>query len=413
MQKLLILTPQLPYPPHQGTTIRNFNLIRYLAEHYRVYLFTFLDEGQQLTPENPLHELCARIVTAPQPRRSPLRRAVQTLTHPQPDMALRLASPQAQAALTRLVEEEAVDLVQVEGIEMAAYGRLAQAVSRAGGRLLPLLFDDHNAEYLLQKRAALVDLGQPRRWLAGGYSLVQWWKLARYERQICEEAQGVAVVSQPDQQALVRLSPRIQPWVIPNGIDLAAYPPGQPQAVESGSLLFTGKMDYRPNVDAALWFGEQVLPRIRARVPHAHFWIVGMNPHPRLEALRNQPGITITGAVDAILPYLHRAQVYVVPMRVGGGTRFKALEAMSCAKAIVSTSLGVEGIGVTHGEELLIGDSPEEFAGQCCQLLLQEEALNDKGAARSLGRAARSFVETHYAWPRIIPHLLKLLASIE
>jgi glycosyltransferase involved in cell wall biosynthesis len=408
MKKLLILTPQLPFPPHQGTTIRNYNLIRYLAEHYQIYLFTFLAEGQQLGPDNPLRQLCQRVETAQQPQRAILQRGVQTVSQPQPDMALRLASPQAQEILTRLVTEEAVDLLQVEGIEMAAYGRLAQAVSQAQGRPLPLLFDDHNAEYLLQKRAALVDLGQPRRWLAGAYSLVQWWKLARYERQICEEAQGVAVVSQPDQQALARLSPRIQPRVIPNGIDLAAYPPGHPQAVEPGTLLFTGKMDYRPNVDAALWFGQQVLPHIRVRVPHARFLVVGMNPHPRLDVLRADPGITITGAVDAILPYLQQAAVYVVPMRVGGGTRFKVLEAMSCAKAIVSTSLGVEGIGVTHGQELLIGDSPEAFAAHCSRLLLEEEP----GQGQSLGRAARSFVESHYAWPRIIPHMLDLLESI-
>lgn len=402
--KILILTPQLPYPPRQGTTIRNFGLISYLAQRHTVDLLTFLAPGERLDAHNPLHRLCRRVYALPQPARPLADRARATLLSPLPDMALRLEAPAMHRQAQAWLAGDTYDIVQVEGIEMAQYAR------HAAGRA-PVVFDDHNCEYLLQQRNALNDLRVPRRWHAAGYSLVQWQKLRRYEAQVCREAAAVVAVSGPDRAALWRLVPEAAITVIPNGIDLAAYPPAEPDPADSSpTLLFTGKMDYRPNIDAALWFGRAVLPLILARRPDVRWQIVGLNPHPRLDVLRRLPQVEITGAVDDVRPYLAAAAVYIIPMRVGGGTRFKALEAMAAAKPIVSTSLGVEGLPVADGRELLLADSPLEFAAAILRLL--DDRAQDGSLGRSLGAAARRLVADRYTWETILPALEQLYTTL-
>jgi glycosyltransferase involved in cell wall biosynthesis len=299
-------------------------------------------------------------------------------------------------------------VVQVEGIELIQYG-----VRAAGqGRRAALVFDNHNCEYLLQQRNALNDLRLPRRWPAAAYSLVQWRKLVRYEAAALAAAAATVAVSEADKQAMLRIAPQGRITVISNGIDLDEYRPSAalPDAA-APRLVFTGKMDYRPNVDAALWFAAEVLPLIAAQEPAAVLQLVGMNPHPRLDPLRGQPNIEITGAVDDTRPYIAAAAVYLIPMRVGGGTRFKALEAMACARPIVSTALGVEGIPVHHEQEMLIADTPSAFAAQVLRLIAD---LRSGGAlAQRLGATARRFVEERYGWTTIVPHFDRLYQEVK
>ena len=411
--KILFLTPQLPYPPRQGTTIRNFNLIRSLAQEHQIDLFSFLAPGEEFnaddhTAENRLRDICGRVITAPQPARSASRRIVDTLTASRPDMGLRLESPAAYASLLALLEEETYDLIQAEGIEMAAYGLFA-AAHQPQARLI---FDDHNAEYLLQQRSALVDLRSPLRWPAALYSLIQWAKLRRYEQMVCSRAEAVVAVSEPDRSALVQLVPDRLIDVVPNGIDLDEYPyppPPQPQAPPA-TLVFTGKMDYRPNVDAILWFAQQVLPRIQEQRPGVRLQVVGMNPHRRLERLDGQSGIDLTGAVKDVQPYIYGAAVYVVPLRVGGGTRFKVLEALASGKPMVSTSLGIEGLNLQDGRELLIADELETFADAV--LLLLEDQTSGGKFCSELGKAGRGFVESQFAWEQIVPRLERVYQAV-
>ena len=399
--KILFLTPQLPYPPRQGTTIRNYNLIRLLARQHQIDLFSFLAPGEQFSADNHLATLCRRVVTAPQPVRSLARRALDTLTASRPDMGLRLESQEAYSRLYALLDGESYDLVQAEGIEMAAYG-LAAAESQPKARLI---FDDHNAEYLLQKRSALVDLGNPLRWPAACYSLIQWNKLHRYEQMICSRSDAVVAVSEPDRSALVQLVPDRLVDVVANGIDLAEYPypPAAPSFHQPPTLIFTGKMDYRPNVDAILWFAQEVLPLIQMQKSDVRLQVVGMNPHRRLSSLARLPGVEITGAVEDVRPYVYGAAVYVVPLRVGGGTRFKVLEALASGKPIVSTSLGVEGLGLQDGRELLIADEPQTFADAVLRLLADQAGDGDLCAG--LTGAGRRFVVSHFAWEQIVPRL--------
>ena len=409
-KRILVLTPQLPYPPRQGTAIRNYNLIAHLARRHRLHLLTFLQEGDELAADSPLLDHCERVECVPSPRRTQTQRVLTTATSHLPDMALRLASGMFQERLSALFASETYDVVQIEGIEMAPYGLWLHGRPRFSG-LSPrplLVFDDHNAEYLLQQRVFETDLRRPRRWPGALYSLIQWRKLRRYEAHVCRQVDGVAAVSEADATALRRLVPGLEVSVVPNGVDLSFYDEsavsGRSGAVRlpPSSLVFTGKMDFRPNVDAVLWFAADILPLIRAERPDVHFVVVGQKPHARLDPLRQREDVTITGWVEDVRPYFSGAAVYVAPLRMGGGTRLKLLEAMSMSKAIVSTSLGCEGFDVTDGQEMRIADGAQAFARAVLEL------MENSAQRESLARRAHSFVEAHYDWEAIVPGLEKL-----
>lgn len=397
--RLLFLTPQFPDPPHQGATLRNYNLIRGLASRHTISLFSLLAPGDD-PAASTLPPLLDALITAPQPPRPAGRRLRDLLFSPLPDMALRLWDAAACAALLAHVRSQPPDLIQVEGIEMAPY---LLALIAAGAPLPPALYDAHNAEALLQRRAALADLRQPRRWPAALYSAIQTGKLARYERHLLHTVAAVAAVSQPDAAALRRLAPGCAPVVIPNGVDLAAYDPAavypNPFPPAAAHLLFTGKMDFRPNVDGVLWFAHQVLPRLHEAGLTPHFWIVGKHPHPRLQALRGREDVTLTGFVPDVRPYIAHADLYVAPLLAGGGTRLKLMEAMAMARPIVATPLAAEGFPVVDGEHLALATEPHAFARRCQALLA------DPAAAAALGQAGRQFVAASYDWQRLLPRL--------
>jgi sugar transferase (PEP-CTERM/EpsH1 system associated) len=395
--KILFLTPQIPYPPQKGTSMRNWGLVSGLAERHHVSVLSFLDPGQSPVLDDALTATC-RIEVIEPPVRTLRDRLRDMIVTSKPDMALRLASEPYAERLAVLMGEEDWDIVHVEGIEMAPY----ISTTRAARRSARIVFDDHNCEYLLQKRAFVTDLRIPRRWPGAAYSFVQWLRLRRYEARACRRADRVIAVSDADAAALHRLVPGVRVTVAPNGIDTRAYRPeitNHKSQISKNGLVFTGTMDFRPNVDGVLWFAQEVLPRVRAQVPDVHFCAVGQRPHRRLGVLGADPAVTMTGFVEDTRPYITDAAVYVVPLRMGGGTRFKILEAMAMGKPVVSTTLGAEGFPVTHGQELLLADEPEPFADAVVSLLRSPERRE------TFGRAGRAFVEARYDWRAIVPRV--------
>lgn len=399
--RLLVLTPQLPFPPHQGTTIRNYNLIRQLASRHEIHLLTYA-EGVHPDGIEEMHAHCASICTIAAPVRESTARVRDTFLSPLPDMALRLESANMHQQLRGMLIERFYDVVQVEGIEMGPY--LFQVAGERGtSRSAPLIvFDDHNCEYTLQRRAFETDARVPRRWAGATYSLIQWKKLARYERRCCMAADRVVAVSEMDGSELRRLFSGLKVSIVPNGVDIETYDPGEvvPQALGPAAIVFTGKMDFRPNLDGVLWFAEKVLPLVLSQVPEAHFYIVGQRPHRRLDRLRHNPAVTITGFVPRSPPYIAAAAVYVVPLRMGGGTRLKILESMALGKAVVSTSLGFQGFpSMKPGEHLRVEDGDLGFAQAVVDL------LRDPPQRRALGESARRLVTESYDWARIASRL--------
>jgi glycosyltransferase involved in cell wall biosynthesis len=294
--RILFLTPQLPYPPHQGTTIRNYNIIANLAPRHEIHLLSFVHSQREIDAATPLHQHCRSIEGVLAPRRSPLKRSLSVFLSPLPDMALRLPSEEFQARLAAVLRREPFDVVQIEGIEMARYGMLEVGNWKLELETPISIFDDHNAEYVLQQRAFETDVRQPRHWVAALYSLIQWKKLRRYEAMICRLADGVVAVSEADRAALQRLVPGLEITVVPNGVDTEFYndqsKPGRWDLdIGHCSLVFTGKMDFRPNVDAVLWFCQEVLPLIQRKMADARFYVVGQSPHRRVLRLADHPAV--------------------------------------------------------------------------------------------------------------------------
>jgi len=391
--KILLLTPQLPYPAHQGTSLRNLNIVRGLAMRHEISLLSFLEENQSDDHEAiaPLHALCQQIKTIPAPPHTKSGRLRHLFTSRLPDMAHRLYSPAFDVALRRLLDETRYDIVQIEGIELARYMDTVRAASPDSR----LIFDNHNAETALQRRNFETDKGNPRRWIAAAYSRAQMGRLSRFERWACAMADGITAVSDTDRAELQQNSPKAAITVIPNCIDVSEYTLDEPNPIPF-DLLFSGKMDYRPNVDAVLWFADEVWPRIRAKRPLTTWAIVGQKPHPRLERLRGLDGVTLTGWVDRVQPYLAGATVYVMPFRIGSGTRLKLIEAMASGKPIVSTSMGAEGFPVQSGQELLLAEGVGEMETAVLSL------LDDPIARKKLTDNALVFAQ-QYDWRQVIP----------
>jgi len=394
-KRILFLTPQLPYPLHQGTTLRNFGLISGLAERgHEISLLSFREAEQPRLEETPLPKICMNAQTIPAPEWSRNRRLRALLTG-KADMARRRWSDEFRDTLRTLLDKSTFDVVHIEGIEMAPYlDILRQRLPNA-----LIIYDAHNAEYALQNRIAEQDWQIPRRWPMAAYSTVQTRRLTRLETYTCRHVDHIIAVSDTDAGLLGNLDHHTPITVIPNAIFAESYNPDDwaEALIKRPSMIFTGKMDFRPNVDAAMWFAEEILPKITREIPDAHFTIVGQKPHTRLGALRDRSDVTLTGYVDDIRPYLKAADVYIAPLRMGSGTRFKLLEAMAMGRPVVSTRIGAEGLDVQNGDQMLLADSPEEFAAAVISL------LRDEDRRVALGSRGRDLVRSGYDWHAIIP----------
>lgn len=380
--------------------MRIFNLMAGLSARHRVTCLSFAPDAAAVAALAPLRDICQVATVLGPPPRSLRRRAWTTLTSPLPDLALRNATAAYRDALSRTLAAEQFDVVHAASLEMAGYGLMARGF---GSPLIVL--DQFNAEYLIQRRAALSDLrrgigGQPRALLAGIYSLVQWRKLATYEARVLGAFDRVLVVSEEDRAALARLSPHANLHVVPNGVDTDCFAPGTAPLGGPADLLFTATLDYRPNIDAVIWFAGEVLPRIRASRPDARFIVVGRAATPAVRSLHNGSSIIVVGEVEDVRPYVAGAAVYVVPMRIGGGSRLKLLEALSLAAPVVCTPMGAEGVdGLRDGEHLLMGANPDAFASAALRL------LNDPALGRQLGATGRAHMVARYDWRTITPQL--------
>jgi sugar transferase (PEP-CTERM/EpsH1 system associated) len=406
--KILLLAPYPPYPPRGGGALRIYHLARGLAAHQSVTLLSFAPDAQAVKSMAPIRDWC-RLATVPSPpSRSPAQRALTTLLSPQPDMALRNRSVAYTEALSRQLAAEQFDVILASSIEMAGYALQAQGV---GPRLV---LDQFNAEYLLQRRAALNDLRQglalrPYSLVKGVYSLLQWYKLARYERRLLARFDLVTVVSEEDRAHLARLLPKniARLAVVPNGVDTEHVVPGAVRGDMGGAtMVFTGTLDYRPNIDALRWFTTEVLPLIRTREPTARLLIVGRAPGPEVRALVSE-AVELVGEVADVAPYIDGAALYVVPMRIGGGSRLKLLEALAMAAPVVSTPMGAEGLpGLRDHVHLLLAEQPQAFAAAALRLMAEPKL------GRQLGAMGRAHVVDHYDWRTITPRLEAALTRL-
>jgi glycosyltransferase involved in cell wall biosynthesis len=389
--------------------MRNWGLMEGVAQNNNVWLLS-LDSSTGAIDQR-LRDTSREIKTFPIPVRHVKQRVQQLLTSPLPDMAWRLWSPEFNAQFQHWVVQNRFDIVQIEGIEMARYALDNAILLQNHGA--KIIFDDHNCEYMLQKRNCLSDMKKPKRWLVAFYSFIQWQRLQTFEQKIIANAHATACVSDEDRKALIAIQPhsQLRPiFSVPNGIHIAHYAQIQP-AINSNipnhqkRIVFTGKMDYRPNIEAVLWFCNEILPKVQAHHPQVVFYIVGQKPSHRLNVLKNHPNIVITGEVEDVRSFIATAKIYVAPLLVGGGTRFKLLEAMAMKIPIVTTSAGCEGFALSHTHSAMIANSSDTFAYAVIEL------LNNEHQRVHLANNAYSYAQA-YDWQHITPKLLDIYQSI-
>lgn len=395
--RILLLTPSLPYPPIWGFGIRVYQLVRDLSRRHHVTLLTYgrENEAPDAEAENvaALRAVGADVHVVPPPRPPGGKRAAQALSL----LSLRsyqtsaLQSAAMQEAVTRLLAGQAFDLIQIESSQMAGFD--------FGGRV-PWVLDEHNLEYELLHRLYQGERAPGRRL----YNWAEFVKFRREERACWRRADACLLTSGREREILRGLLPDKPAVTIPNGVDIEFYRPSA-APVEPDSLVFTGLMSYRPNVDGAVYFVEDVLPRIHRVRPGVTLTVVGAGAGPEVLSLAG-PRVVVTGAVPDTREYFARAAVAVVPLRMGSGTRLKVLEGLAMGKPLVSTSIGCEGIHVKDGEHLLIADDPQALADATLR------ALADPSLAAALARQGRALVEREYGWAAITAQLEEFYAQI-
>jgi glycosyltransferase involved in cell wall biosynthesis len=401
--RILLLASSLPYPAHGGGALRTLGIVRGLAgAGHEVHLICFHDESIAVNA-TPLAAWGLSVETVPPPERAVSDRLRALSLSTQPDLAGRLESAALRECLTTVLSRHQIDIVQFQGLEMAIY--LPQV--RQQQPAAKLIYDAFNAEYVLQRRIAEVDKGSARRLPAAVYSRIQAQRIFHFERDICARADGVIAVSPEDAAALRPFRADGLIHLLPNGIYVDDYvTPRQSLDLGEHVLVFTGKMDYRPNVDAMLWFTESVLPLIVQRVPDSKLYIVGQKPHGSLQSLSGSKHVEITGWVAEVQPFLHAADVYVAPLRMGAGTRLKMLEAMASGCAVVATPVAASGLVAEAQPTMILAESETAFANAVIQLLETPQQRAE------LGKQAQQAVRRFYDWSALVPCLLQIHRDI-
>ena len=380
--KILVVTSS-PTLLTSGRGKRNTYLLRALCEAHCVTLLIVTDDPVVAVRDGEALDVgleALRIVRAPLSR---YKRAWQVASAAlrQPSVTLRFSPPGAGRAIRALLAAERFDAVVYQGVIVADH------------RLPPgprVVIDEHNLEYELMERSAAQARSTPR---LVHYAL-EAAALKRVELGLLARADLVSVTSERERELLGALLPGASVVVTPNGVDTEAFAPDAERAEMPERVIFTAFMDYHPNEQAAHYFADTIWPRVRAEVPDATWYLVGARPPASFARLAALPGVTVTGPVAEMQPYLAAAAVAIAPLLVGGGTRLKILEALAMGKAVVTTALGCEGLDVTSGEHLLVADDPGEFADAVIGL------LRDDARRARLGAAGRALVEEKYSWAR-------------
>ncbi len=396
MRKLLFLAHRIPYPPDKGDKIRAWNMLRHLARTHAVHVGCLIDDPADWAHVAALRAHCAGLACFPlRPRRQKLR----ALTRLRPGRPLTLDYFRHEGLgrwVAATLATERIDRAFVYSSAMAPYLQGA-----AGLETVLDLVDVDSSKWTAYAEAA----GWPMRpvWAREGRTLLA------FERDAVARFDHALLVSEAERDHFLTLAPEAagRLLAISNGVDLAYFSPTHafpdPMAGPSPTIVFTGAMDYRPNIDAVLWFASEVLPRLAARQPPPVFWIVGTNPAESVRQLAARPGIRVTGRVPDIRPYLAHADVVVAPLRIARGIQNKLLEGMAMARPVIATRQAAEGVRADPGREVLIGEDAAAMARRAAEVL--------DGLHSAVGPAARRAVERHYDWSTTLAPLDTLWQS--
>ncbi|MCD6162707.1 MAG: glycosyltransferase [candidate division Zixibacteria bacterium] len=395
--KILLITHLLPYPPSGGVRIRNYNLLKEASKNNDIYMLTFYQQAHLENPEKfdqyvmEIKEYCKHleVFEIPTDNKKLAWYAMLLLNifsfAPYSDWYFR--SKKMKHAIKQQIASNSFDVVEIGTIGLARYAKLAPDI--------PAVLVHHNIESaLIYRRSKAV-----KNWFSKVYLLLQAWKLKRHEALSGKYIKYHTTCSEEDKTILAKHCPDANIAVVPNGVDIEYFQPDN-DLVEKNSLVFAGGLNWFPNLDAMIYFKNDIWPILKSKIPNISMNLIGMKPgRELLEFSKKDESFKVLGFVDDVRPYIAKAAVYVVPIRVGGGTRLKILDAMAMGKAIVSDPIGCEGIDVSHGEDILTGATPQEFATHVIEI------LNNDEKRKKLEINARDKMVRKYSWTSIGPLL--------
>jgi sugar transferase (PEP-CTERM/EpsH1 system associated) len=385
--KILWLNTNLLLPLDKGGKLRTWHLMRHLATRHEITYVSFGEPDHDPADRDRMREVCTRIEVIPRADtpKGTLKFKAEAAAHILKRLPYAIGKYRSTAYRT-VVQ----DLLTGGGFDLIVCDFLFPAVNLPRRLPCPAVIFTHNVESEIWRRHADTQPG----WLSRALFRSQWRRMVRYEGRTLARFDLVLAVSDADRESFrarygARASAPI--YVVPTGVDTDYFHP-MPIRATPTHLVFTGSMDWLPNEDGMRYFVRDILPLIRREEPGATFSIIGRAPTPAVRKLAEDAGIEVTGRVDDVRPHVARGGIYVVPLRIGGGTRLKIFEAMAMGRAVVSTTIGAEGLPVTDGRDIVLADDPARFAEAVVRL------MRDGTARAALEHAARQAVEA-YAWP--------------
>jgi len=395
---LLFLCHRIPYPPNKGDKIRSFHLLHHLSQHFDIYLATFVDDPADWPWVGEVEKFCVDSLFL---ELNPTRARLRSLSGLATGKVLSLPyyrNAEMQAWICERTAEHNISHLLVFSAAMAQY--VTDPALSFERRVIDFVDVDPDKwqQYALQKR-------WPMNWLYRREGEL----LLGFEREVARLFDAGLFVSSAEADMFRELAPASAHKVgfYNNGVNTEYFDPDvalpNPYSESEQALVFTGAMDYWPNIDAVTWFAREVFPQLRAREPGLQFYIVGSSPANAVTQLAGLPGVSVTGRVEDVRPYLQHALAVVAPMRIARGVQNKVLEAMAMEKMVIVSGKGLEGIDACHCEHVLLADTAEQYVS-CMQQILE-------GHHPEMGRQARCRISTHFSWDENLPEVVYLLAG--
>ena len=393
---LLFLCHRIPYPPNKGDKIRSFHLLHHLSQHFTIYLATFVDDPLDWPWVPEVEKFCEKCLFLNlNPWRAKIRGLSGLLTGEALSVPYYASSAMTQW-VTQQVRQHSIDHVLVFSSSMAQFVMGADLQFKRKVIDFVDIDSDKWQQYAQQKSFPLSYIYRREARC-----------LLDFERQLDREFDAGLFVSSSEAALFKDLVPETASKIgfYNNGVNTDYFQPDpaliNPYPADIPTLVFTGAMDYWPNIDAVIWFAAEVLPQLRIEHPELLFYIVGSNPARAVRQLHGDNGVMVTGRVEDVRPYLQYATGAVAPMRIARGVQNKVLEAMAMQRTVVVSTKGLESIDAVHGEQVLLADEATEYLDQIKQLL--------NGSCQGIGNRARKFVVENFVWEKNLPEVVLLL----
>jgi sugar transferase (PEP-CTERM/EpsH1 system associated) len=387
--RILWLKTELLHPIDKGGKIRTYNMLRELKREHQVTYLTLDDGSGGSANIGQTSEYCHELIRIPHAHKKKFSIGFYS------DLAFNLVSPLPYAITkyeSKAMSEAIESLLKKQRFDIVVCDFLAPAINVPHNLGCPAVLFQHNVEAMIWKRHYEVQANPVKR----AYLYSQWRKMRRFEQKMCRRFDSVVAVSREDCAQMQSEYGASDVRDVPTGVDTEFFRPSGDSKRDPHGLVFTGSMDWLPNEDAIRYFTERILQLVRKSIPDVTLTVVGRNPSPALiELSKREPSIIVTGRVDDVRPYMERAAAYVVPLRIGGGTRLKIFEAMAMEKPIISTTVGAEGLPLAAGMDLLLADTEESFAKSII------DVLSNEALARRLGQQAADTVREKFGWQKV------------